>query len=455
MVHFKSLLQALLVVTSVTAVEIDITSKDSICEAAKPVADGIWNYYDGFRYGGTLGMFVNPYYWWHAGEAFGGLIDYYTFCNPDNDTLKENIFKGMIAQTGSQYDYVPANQSLVEGNDDQGIWGLAIMGAVERNFTDDPDHSWLSLTQAVYNTMNSRWDNSTCGGGLRWQIFQWNSGYDYKNTISNGCLFHIAARLARYTGNSTYSDTADKVWDWLEEITFIHYDSTGIVIWDGAKTHTQCSADFTKTKWSYSYGILLSGCAYMYDFTNDTKWLNRTQSIVKACDFFFVNSIMIERSCSPGHCNQDQRTFRCLLSRGLGLTSALIPEVRDTIRNWLEPSAEGAAALCSGGRDGVTCGEDWAAGKYDEIYGLGEQMGALEVMMALLIQQKNKDVPLLTPLTIATGGTSQSNPDAGLNSRISTNLNVRTVETKDRAGAGILTALVLIVVLAGAVWMII
>ncbi|ODQ76852.1 hypothetical protein LIPSTDRAFT_102095 [Lipomyces starkeyi NRRL Y-11557] len=38
--------------------------------------------------------------------------------------------------------------------------------------------------------MAGRWDTSTCNGGLRWQIFESNSGYDYKNTISNAGLFY-------------------------------------------------------------------------------------------------------------------------------------------------------------------------------------------------------------------------------------------------------------------------
>lgn len=69
--------------------------------------------------------------------------------------------------------------------------------------------------------MASRWDTQYCGGGLRWQIFSWNNGYDYKNSVSNAALFHIAARLARYTGNQTYVDWAVKVFDWMESINLV------------------------------------------------------------------------------------------------------------------------------------------------------------------------------------------------------------------------------------------
>lgn len=103
-------------------------------------------------------------------KHLGGLLDYYTFCDNDNKTLKSLIYDGMYHQAGESFNYIPSNQSMVEGNDDQGVWGLAVMEAVERNFTDPEDHSWLSMTQAIFNTMDARWDTEHCGGGLRWQI---------------------------------------------------------------------------------------------------------------------------------------------------------------------------------------------------------------------------------------------------------------------------------------------
>lgn len=77
------------------------------------------------------------------------------------------------------------------------------MSAAEYGFPDstvEGQPSWLSLVQAVFNEQRDRWDNKTCGGGLRWQTMIKN-GWSFKNTISNGCFFNIAARLARYTGD--------------------------------------------------------------------------------------------------------------------------------------------------------------------------------------------------------------------------------------------------------------
>ncbi|ODV79644.1 glycoside hydrolase family 76 protein [Suhomyces tanzawaensis NRRL Y-17324] len=432
------------------AVELDINDKDSICAAAKVIMDGELNYYEGTKKGGVVGMFAPPNYWWNAGEAFGGLVDYYTFCDSGNLSLEKLILDGMFHQAGENFNYIPSNQSMTEGNDDQGVWGLATLQALERNFTEPENHSWLSLSQAIYNTINARWDMEECGGGLRWQIFTWNSGYNYKNSISNGCLFNLAARLARYTGNDTYVATAEKVWDWMVEAGFMVEIDGQAEIYDGAQITNNCS-EFTKTKWSYTYGVFMSGAAYLYNFTGDDKWLTRTEELVKSSGYFFNNSIMFERSCAVGnHCNNDQRSFRSLFSRLLALTGVIAPTTRSDMLENIQKSAAAAAQSCSGGSDGVTCGENWSVTGWDGIFGLGEQMSALETVQALLVLAH--DVPL--PLSVDTGGTSKSDPNAGINDSIQTNKNLINVKGKDKAGAGFLTAIALAIILAGAVWMV-
>lgn len=443
-----------------TAITLDTTSLDSVCAAAKDIQQGVWNYYEGTTYGGAVGMFVTPYYWWNAGEAFGGLLDYYTFCDSSNDTLKELIYDGMYAQTGDNYDYIPTNQTMVEGNDDQGVWGLTIMQAVERNFTDPEDHSWLSMAQAIYNTMNSKWDDNTCGGGLRWQMFTWNAGYDYKNSIANGCLFQMAARLARYVGNDSngtatnYTDTAEKVWDWMEEVGFmtLETDGTELQLYDGASIDSGNNSCDTVThlKWSYNFGVFITGAAYMYNFTEDATWLSRVNELWTASKYFFTDNIMTETTCATNNkCNNDQRTFRCLFARSLSLVSVLVPEMRTEFDSYMEASASAAAQSCSGGSDGVTCGFDWAASGWDGVYGLGEQMSALETIQYLIYDD------FAAPYTADNGGSSESVPDAGLDSTTSVvNNNLLDITGKDKAGAGVLTAVVLGLILGCSIWMI-
>ena len=139
------------------------------------------------------------------------------------------------------------------------------MSAAELNFPPPPgknDPSWLSLAQAVFNLQTSRWDDQHCGGGLRWQIFTFNNGYDYKNSISNGGFFQLAARLARYTGNQTYADWAEKSYDWILTTPLFTSD---YLIYDGAQIENNCTvAD--KLQWTYNVGTYLMGAANMYNF---------------------------------------------------------------------------------------------------------------------------------------------------------------------------------------------
>ncbi len=74
---------------------------------------------------------------------------------------------------------MPPNQTKDEGNDDQVFWAFAAMSAAELKFPPPPEGSasYAAMAQAVFNLQAGRWDPSTCGGGLRWQINPLNRGY--------------------------------------------------------------------------------------------------------------------------------------------------------------------------------------------------------------------------------------------------------------------------------------
>ena len=153
--------------------------------------------------------------------------------------------------------------TIGKGNDDQAFWAFAAMSAAELNFPDPGPGapSWLSLAQAVFNLQTTRWDMSRCNGGLRWQIFPFNNGYEYKNTISTGSFFQLAARLARYTGNQTYAEWAEKSWDWMQASPLI---SPTYEIFDGTVMANNCS-DASRILWTYNVGTLLAGASFMYN----------------------------------------------------------------------------------------------------------------------------------------------------------------------------------------------
>lgn len=195
---------------------------------------------------------------------FMSLIDYWAFTG--DSQYNAVTTQGMLHQVGPNRDYMTPNQTLTTGNDDQGFWGMAAMGAAELNFPDPPtgQPQWLALAQAVFETQVARWDTTTCGGGLRWQVFWFNAGYNYKNTISMGCFFNLAARLARYTGNATYAEWAVKAWDWTTEVGLI---SPKMEFFDGTDVLLHC-AELNRLEWSYNAGVFLHGAANMYSYVS-------------------------------------------------------------------------------------------------------------------------------------------------------------------------------------------
>ncbi|KAI5303875.1 hydrolase 76 protein, partial [Ascosphaera pollenicola] len=205
-------------------ISFDPDDDDSVKAAAKIAAKGLVSYYHGDEPGQTPGVMpYPPYYWWIGGAMFQSLIDYWYYTG--DDTYNDMVIQGMMHQVGSNNDYKPANQSTDLGNDDQAFWAMAAMSAAENKFPNPPssDPQWLELVQAVFNEQAADWNkrDDTCNGGMMWQIFEYNNGYGYKNTISNGCFFNMGARLAAYTGNKTYADWAEKTFEWTKGVGLI------------------------------------------------------------------------------------------------------------------------------------------------------------------------------------------------------------------------------------------
>jgi mannan endo-1,6-alpha-mannosidase len=188
-------------------------------------------------------------------------------CNPDtgDTTYNDEVTQAILHQAGPKggESFVPSNQSKSEGNDDQIFWAFSAMNAAELNFpapsADDP--SWAAMAQSVFNGQANRWDDN-CAGGLRWQMFAFNNGYNYKNVAANGGFFLLTAQLARYTGNTTFNDWAEKQWDWFSNSVLFELDSYQVN--DGTDISNNCTVA-NDQQWSYNYGFYVAGLAYMYN----------------------------------------------------------------------------------------------------------------------------------------------------------------------------------------------
>ncbi|KAJ9642852.1 hydrolase 76 protein [Coniosporium tulheliwenetii] len=310
---------------------------------------------------GAIGIFPSPYYWWEAGAVWGAMIDYWYLTGDDqyNDVVSE----ALLFQVGPNADYMPPNQTRT---------------------------LWLALAQAVFNSQAPRWDTSTCGGGLKWQIFAFNNGYNYKNAISTGTFFQLAARLYQYTGNQTYADWATTAYEWATDVGLINAEYH---VFDGTDDTTNCT-EINHIQWSANAGLFIYGSAVMYNMTSSPTWRTRTDSLLSANLRIFTYSgeghnpggtpgVIYEPACeSNGMCNIDQLAFRGLFARWLSRTALAAPFTADAIFPVLGVSAEAAAEVCN-----PECGARWYRPGDDGERGLSTQLSALEVIQANLVGQ--------------------------------------------------------------------
>jgi mannan endo-1,6-alpha-mannosidase len=382
-----------------------------------------------------------------------------------DDTYNSLVGEAMLFQVGPEYEYMPPNQTKVEGNDDQSTWALAAMTAAEYGFPMPSGASqnltWLQYADNVFGSQVLRWDTTSCGGGLKWQIFTFNNGYNYKNSIGNGNFAQLGNRLARFTGNSTYSDWAQKATQWALDISLI--SPTGRVF-DGTDDNKNCS-ELNHIQWSSSAGTFISSAAYALNQTTSPFWTSLLYNLTQSANVFVQDNVLYEVACDAGdNCSVDQIAMRGILIRALtrvqdlvqdsmssnGTTDSTGPQLtRPVISNILLKSAEAAAATCTGGDSGTECSDKWWTGKWDGTTGLGQQLNALEIMLANLpakaLESTTSTVNSSTPTTSGGNSSATTNSsDSGAASQSANGANGTLVSTIVMLGALALACCVLL-----------
>lgn len=252
---------SLLFAAHALAIDLNLDDETSIKNAAKTIAANIIKLYPTDP-GSTVGLFPEPYYWWESGLAFDSLVNYWSLTGDDKyvDTTQQ----ALLSQVGPENNYMPPSQTKSLGNGDQAAWALAAMTAAERGFpmASGQNVSWAQFAANAFESQAAVWDQSTCNGGLRWQKFTFNTGYNYKNSESNGRFTELAGRLARFTGNQSYADWAEKSYNWSKTIGLVNVGEGLAFVYDGASTTDNCS-NINQQAWSENAGIYLSATAYM------------------------------------------------------------------------------------------------------------------------------------------------------------------------------------------------
>lgn len=270
--HFSkaSLASGILLAGNALAIDLDLDNENSIRDAVGTIAASIVQRYTNATGspGGIPGLLGEPYYFWENGLAWDTLINYWY--QTGDDSYNEFIGHSLRFQLGENNDFMPANQTKSEGNDDQSTWALAAMTAAESGFPSDVladlNTTWVDIAITIFNQQVARWDYETCAGGLRWQIFPFNSGYDYMNAISNGNFYQLASRLSRFTGNSTYEEWSDRVLGWTVNVGLLADEAATVpgAIFDGTGARDDCS-DINRIQWSANAGTYLAGAAYAWN----------------------------------------------------------------------------------------------------------------------------------------------------------------------------------------------
>ncbi|WPV13920.1 Mannan endo-1,6-alpha-mannosidase DCW1 [Fulvia fulva] len=367
------------------AIDLDVNNTDSLISASRTIVGNILSLYRSSNNsnGDLPGLFGAPYFWWEGGLAFDSLINYWSKSKSGDDSIVQTIQDGMLFQVGPDHNYMPPNQTKSLGNDDQASWALAAMTAAENDFPerDDQNISWIQLATNVFESQVLRWDEESCGGGLKWQIFTFNNG-----------------------------DWARRSIEWSYQIGLIN-NETGAV-YDGTDDTTNCS-EINYIQWSMNAGLLIDAGAYMTNITqfsslsNATFWDFTLWLTISTASRIFVDqaasanslgrSILYEVACQPSdNCYVDQKAYRTRLARAMGNARHLayqsshsvngtgVNAYIERITSILQTSATAAASQCTGGEIGTACGSDWVSREFDGSTGLGEDLSALEVILANL-----------------------------------------------------------------------
>lgn len=178
----------------------------------------------------------------------------------------------------------------------------------------------------------------------------------------------------------------------------------------------------------------------------DTVWKTRVDGLIdRMLEIFFPNGVAFEPSCETGGCNTDMESFKGYLHRWMGTTMQLAPYTQAKVLPILKTSAQAALKQCTGGTNGRFCGFHWTSGVFDGEVGAGQQMNVLGALISLLAPAS------AAPLTTETGGTSKGDANAGSDEPLVAP--ITPITTGDKAGAGILTAVIIAGGLSAFAWM--
>jgi predicted alpha-1,6-mannanase (GH76 family) len=268
-------------------------------------------------YNTTDGRWNTEAPWWLSGVALQNLLDYMLITG-SRDYLEQA--QNTVELQKAPLEWWPEGDGYfrADSTDDTAWWGQAMLSLDD--LTDSTEYLDIAILDEEY--IWSYWIDSTCDGGVIWDI----PSLEYKNAISNEQYIKLAASLHnRIPGDEKYLQRALKVWEWLEGSGMINSDS---LVNDGlAEDPSGECRNNGQTTWTYNQGMILGGLGELYRATDDKGYLKTARDIadaVIASEELSPDGILTE-PCNPDEgCNDDQTSFKGIFVKNLAeLDSAL------------------------------------------------------------------------------------------------------------------------------------
>ncbi|CAI6274152.1 unnamed protein product [Periconia digitata] len=282
---------------ALVAAKLDVNDQNSIKNISSTAASAIIKSYkyglEQYRITGLFEILEEEYLWGATGEIWNSMLEY---SHLTGDTqFNEAVASGLLHQTGERIvAFMPENQTKILGNRDQSQWGLAAMTAAEINLDipkdaqnlkgpeSPPVTSWLDLAKTVFDTQLERWGSEECSGGLHAQIFPYNNGFTIKSTGENGNFLLLAARLARFTGNKTYVEWAEKSFEWSKTVGLVK----DFRVLDSSDIRDNCTMK-NDVEWAAYHAAYTEASAIMYNITNATEpWITAIDGFANTSSAF-------------------------------------------------------------------------------------------------------------------------------------------------------------------------
>ena len=255
--------------------------------------------------------------WWTTGNALQALLDYMT--KTGSRQYMPQVNNTVVIQS-APLPWWPSGDGdfRADSTDDTGWWALAMIRLYQ--LTRDPKYLTIAREDEAY--IYSFWDNSTCGGGILWDI----PNRSYKNAISNELYLKLTASLHNNIPNDKfYLSRALQEWEWFKASGMIN---SANLVNDGLSTQGTTCINNGGTTYTYNQGVILGGLAQLYIATGDQSLLEtacRIADAVISSPLLSPNGILTEPCEATETCDPDGPAFKGVFVRNLDELDSILP----------------------------------------------------------------------------------------------------------------------------------